>query len=269
MKSLYSIGFVLCFLCAFWHPKNIASEQVIISKHDTHINLLGKIDWLIEAKSLQLSDIQNLQDWQSSFMPNQINQEQSLWGKFKIVFDNPAEEQYFLTIGNPQLDYVDVFLLDEKDRILGSYLMGSNQDYSKRAFKYRTFITPISAEQQTVTVFIRINDDGPLVFPVNLDRQSSLVEREQFLLAIIGFISGGLTLLACYFLITYIFMRSPVRFWFALSSAAFLLLFLNTKGVLGQITGITAYISNLSCALLGLLLLTSAKVTFAILERVV
>ena len=268
MKSLYSIGFVLCFLCAFWHPKNIASEQVIISKHDTHINLLGKIDWLIEAKSLQLSDIQNLQDWQTSYMPNQINQDQSLWGKFKIVFDNPAEEQYFLTIGNPQLDYVDVFLLDEKDRILGSYLMGSNQDYSKRAFKYRTFITPISAEQQTVTVFIRINDDGPLVFPVNLDRQSSLVEREQFLLAIIGFISGGLTLLACYFLITYIFMRSPVRFWFALSSAAFLLLFLNTKGVLGQITGITAYISNLSCALLGLLLLTSAKVTFAILERV-
>mgnify|MGYP000488299629 FL=1 len=268
MKSLYSIGFMLCFLCAFWHPKNIASEQVIISKHDSHINLLGKIDWLIEAKSLQLSDIQNLQDWQTSYVLDQVNQEQSLWGKFNIVFDNPAEEQYFLTIGNPQLDYVDVFLLDEKDRILGSYLMGSNRDYSKRAFKYRTFITPISAEQQTVTVFIKINDDGPLVFPVNLDRQSSLVKREQFLLAIIGFISGGLTLLACYFLITYIFMRSPVRFWFALSSAAFLLLFLNTKGVLGQITGITAYISNLSCALLGLLLLTSAKVTFAILERV-
>ena len=47
-----------------------------------------------------------------------------------------------------------------------------------------------------------------------------------------------------------------------------MLLFLNAKGLLGQITGITAYISNLSCALSGLLLLTSAKVTFAILERV-
>ena len=268
MKSPYSIGLMLCFLCAFWHPKNIASEQVMISKHNSHINLLGKIDWLIEAKSLQLSDIQHLQDWQTSYLPDQVNQDQSLWGKLNIVFDNPNEEHYFLTVGNPQLDYVDVFLLDEKDRILGSYLMGSNRDYSKRAFKYRTFITPISAEQQTVTVFIRINDDGPLVFPVDLDKQSSMVEREQLLLAIIGFISGGLTLLACYFFITYIFMRSPVRFWFALSSAAFLLLFLNTKGVLGQITGITAYISNLSCALFGLLLLTSAKVTFTILERV-
>ena len=268
MKSFNSIVSILCFLCAFWHSKNIASEQVVISKHDSHINLLSKIDWLIEEKSLQLSDIQHSQDWQKNYLPNQVNQDKSLWGKFNIMFDNPDEQQYFLSIGNPQLDYVDIFLLDEKNRILGSFLMGSNLDYSKRALKHRIFIAPLSAEQQVVTVFIRINDDGPLVFPVDLDKQSSLIEREQFLLVIIGFISGGLALLACYFLITYIFMRSPVRFWFALSSATFLLLFINTKGVLGQITGITAYISNFNCALLGLLLLTSAKVTFVILESV-
>jgi diguanylate cyclase (GGDEF)-like protein/PAS domain S-box-containing protein len=268
MKSLYSIGLMLCFLCAFWHSKNMASEQVVIKKHNTHVNLLGNIDWLITEKSMQLSDIQNLQDWQLNYIPNQVRQDKNLWGKFNIVFDGPDEEQYFLTVGNPHLDYVDVFVLDEKDRILGSYLMGGNRDYAKRHFRHRLFIAPINSDQQAVTVYLRVNDDGPLVFPVDLDKQSSLVEREQLLLAIIGFISGGLALLACYFLITYIFMRSPVRFWFALSSAAYLLLFLNTRGVLGQITGITAYISNLSCALLGLLLLTSAKVTFAILERV-
>jgi PAS domain S-box-containing protein len=268
MKSLYAIGLMLCFLSAFWHSKNMASEQVVISKQNSQVNLLGKIDWLITEKSKQLSDVQNLQDWQPSYIPNQISQDRSLWGKFNIVFDDPDEEQYFLTVGNPYLDYVDIFLLDEKDRILGSYLMGGNRDYAKRPFRHRLFITPISAEQQAVTVFLRINDDGPLVFSVDIDKQSSLVEREQLLLAIIGFICGGLALLACYFFITYIFMRSPVRFWFALFSAAFLLLFLNTKGVLSQITGITAYISNLNCALLGLLLLTSAKVTFAILEGV-
>ena len=268
MKSLYSIGLMLCFLSVFWHSSNIASEQVVISKHDTHVNLLSKIDWLIAEKSMQLSDIQNLQDWQPNYITKQISQDKSLWGRFQVVFVDTDEEQYFLTIGNPHLDYVDVFLLDEKERILGSYLMGGNRNYAKRPFKHRLFITPIRSEQQVVTVFLRVNDDGPLVFPVDLDKQSSLVEREQLLLAIIGFISGGLALLACYFLITYIFMRSPVRFWFALSSAAFLLLFLNTKGILSQMTGITAYISNLSCALLGLLLLTSAKVTFAILEKV-
>jgi diguanylate cyclase (GGDEF)-like protein/PAS domain S-box-containing protein len=268
MKSLHKIGLMLCFLGVFWHSDNISSEPVVISKHNSHINLLGKIDWLITEKRMQLSDIQNLRNWQPSYMPNHISQYKSLWGKFSIVFEEPDEEQYFLTIGNPHLDYVDVFLLDEKDRILSSYLMGGNRDYAKRHLRHRLFITPISSDQQTITVYLRVNDDGPLVFPVDLDKQSSLVEREQLLLAVIGFISGGLALLAGYFLITYIFMRSPVRFWFALSSAAFLLLFLNTKGVLGQITGITAYISNLSCALFGVLILTSAKVTFAILERV-
>ncbi len=103
-----------------------------------------------------------------------------------------------MTVGNPQLDYVDVFLLDEKERILGSFLMGCNRDYSKRPFKHRLFITPFSADQQTITVFLRVNDDGPLVFPVDLDKQSSLVEREQLLLANSGVISGGLALLDCY-----------------------------------------------------------------------
>ena len=268
MKSLYSTGLLLFLICVFWHSNSIASEQVVISKHNSHVDLLGKIDWLMTEKSMQLSDIQHLQNWQPSYIPNQVSQDRSLWGRFSIVFDDPDEKQYFLTVGNPHLDYVDVFLLDEKDRILGSFLMGGSRDHTIRPFKHRLFITPISSDQQVITVYLRVNDDGPLVFSVDLDTQSSLVESEQLLLAIIGFISGGLALLACYFFITYIFMRSPVRFWFALSSAAFLLLFLNAKGVLGQITGITAYISNLSCALSGLLLLTSAKVTFAILERV-
>ena len=58
-----------------------------------------------------------------------------------------------------------------------------------------------------------------------------MVESEQLMMAIIGFVSGGLALLACYFLLTYIFMRSPVRFWFASFTGAFLLLFLNIRNM--------------------------------------
>jgi diguanylate cyclase (GGDEF)-like protein/PAS domain S-box-containing protein len=249
-------------------PLTASPASIQVSNELDEIDLLDHIDWLITDKRKQLSDVQNLQNWQKNYVVQEVNQNQSLWGKVQVIFNSTDEELYFLSIGNPHLDYVDVFLLDDKERILGSYLMGGNRDYSKRPLKHRTFIAPINTQQKVVNIFIQINDDGPLVFPIHLGKQSYIVEREQLTLATIGFISGGIALLACYFLITYIIMRSPVRFWFALSNAAFLLLFLNSKGVLGQITGITAYISNFTSALLGLLLLTSAKVTFAILENV-
>ncbi|MFT6779646.1 MAG: hypothetical protein ACJAV1_003589, partial [Paraglaciecola sp.] len=94
MKSLYSISLMLCFICAFWHSNNIASEKVVISMHNSHVNLLDKIEWLITEKNMQLSDIQNLQNWQPNYIPNQIRTDKNLWGKFNIEFDDSGEEQY-------------------------------------------------------------------------------------------------------------------------------------------------------------------------------
>ena len=268
MKFPFSICLLFCLLAVFGQAKSTPANQVVLPILDSELDLLANFNWHVAEKSMQLSDIQNSQDWQPSYQSNQINEDKNLWGKVSLSFESPQDEPYFLTIGNPLLDYVDVFILDDKNRILDSYLMGSNRDYAKRPFQHRLFVTQINSLQDSVTVYIRINDDGPLAFPVNLQKQSTLIATEQFLLATIGFICGGLALLASYFLITYIYMRSPVRFWFSLSCATFLLLFLNTIGVLSQITGITAYLSNFSCALLGLLIITSAKVMFAILEKV-
>lgn len=269
MKSFFYVGWMFVILGVLLHfESNASTAQVVITKNDQHTDLFKQIVWRVTDKNAQLSDIQHLQNWQADYSPTSIKPNQSLWGKINISFNQPDEENYFLTVGNPQLDYVGVFLLDEKDRILGSYLMGGNRDYSKRPIRHRLFIAPINSQQQNITIYLRVNDDGPLVFPVFLDKQSNMIESEQLMMAMIGFISGGLALLACYFLMTYIFMRSPVRFWFALFTSAFLLLFLNSSGLLGQLTGITVYIANLNSALLGLMLLTAAKVTFAILERV-
>lgn len=269
MKSFFYVGWVLAALSVFLHFESLAEPtQVVITKNDEQTNLLKQFVWQVTEKNTQLSDVQNLPNWQTDYSPSLVTKDQTLWGKVSIAFDKPDEEYYFLTIGNPQLDYVSVFLLDEKDRILGSYLMGGNRDYSKRPIRHRLFIAPLNSQQQHITIFLRVKDDAPLVFPVHLEKQSTMVENEQLMMAIIGFISGGFALLACYFLLTYIFMRSPVRFWFALSTGVFLLLFLNINGLLGQLTGVTAYIANLNSALLGLLLLTAAKVTFAILEKV-
>ncbi|MDU0352892.1 EAL domain-containing protein [Paraglaciecola aquimarina] len=189
-------------------------------------------------------------------------------GRVTLFFAPDVKESFLLSIGNPSLDIVDVYLLDNKNRILNSYLMGSNRKLADRPFNHRHFITPIDSQQQSVTIYIKVHSKGRLLIPVNISKQSSLAVTEQILMAVIGFISGGLALLSAYFLITYISMRSPIRFWFALSTACFALLFLNINGILGQITSITAYITQITVVLSGMLILTTAKVTFAILEKV-
>jgi len=245
------------------------SPLIQINDNDDSIDLGSKMTWLITDKQMQLSDVQSLQDWQSQFSSPRLQAQQSLWGKLELDFQLNSQDNYFLTIGNPQLNFVDVYVLDDKSRILSSYLLGANREFSQRPISHRLFVIPLSANQQgRVSIYIKIVDDGPLVLPIELSTQTSTLEKAQFVLVFIGFLCGGLSLLACYFLITYVFLRSPIRFWFAVSCGLYLLLSLNIGGFISQLIGISAYISNTSNALFGLLLISVAKVCFAILERV-
>lgn len=240
----------------------------MIDKQLSRTDLLENINWLTADRKSQLSDVKYLQDWRSTHAFSPLPDSKSLWGKIQLNFTNAADG-YFLSIGNPNLNLVDVYVVDEKNRILNSYLMGANREFSRRPYNHRLFVVPIDPNQeQQVSVYLKISDDGPLVFPVSLSNQADIVTQEQILLAVIGFISGALAILACYFLVTYVLLRSPVRFWFAVSSGTFLILFLNVQGVISQLTGISAYISNVTSVLIAFLLLSSAKVSFAILEKV-
>ena len=270
--SSLSAQLALLLFIVFW--PHYASAQVPIPTvkivhGETSIDLASRATWLITDKNIQLSDIQSLKNWQSTYDPKPLNTNKSLWGKLQLDFSVNNSENYFLSIGNPQLNFVDVYILDDKNRILSSYLMGAKRDIAKRPINHRLFVVPLNQNPRGyINVYFKISDDGPLVFPIQLASQSTLLANEQFTLIFIGYLCGGLSLLASYFLITYVFLRSPVRFWFAVSCGVYLLLFLNVIGVISQMTRISGYIANVNNLLFGMLLITTAKVAFAIMERV-
>ncbi|MEP0355449.1 EAL domain-containing protein [Paraglaciecola sp.] len=267
-KRLLNQLAISCVVALFLLVSSVQSEEVFFDDEVNNIDLLNKIMWLQTDKYLQLSDVQNLENWRLNAMPNKLKEDKSLWGSIDLYRSISSDEPFVFKIGNPLLDYVDVYLLDSKNRILSSYLMGAKREFSKRPFEHRLFMVPIDPRQSVIKVFFKIRDDGPIVFPVTLNKQSNLIVNEQHLLLATGFVCGGLVLLGGYFFATYIFLRSPVRYWFAVSNALFFLFFLNIKGMLGQFTSFTTYISNINAALFGVLLITIAKVTFSILEAV-
>ena len=254
-------------------PANVAAQSqapvLQINKQQQHVDLAPYTSWLVADTQSQLSDIQALDSWQNTAISKPLRSRQSVWGKLQVNFNLSYQEHYFLSIGNPQLDYVDVYILDDKNRILSAHLMGAKRDSNKRPIDHRWFVVPLDIPSRTnINIYFKISDDGPLVIPLALSTQSSWLTSEQYVLVFIGYLCGGLSLLASYFLITYVLLRSPVRFWFAVSCSLYLLLFLNVTGVFSQISGISAYISNFNNLLFGLLLISTAKVVFAILEKV-
>lgn len=267
----YSVFFGVCFLLLpllvkadFEHAKTVRLDAA-----SSHIDLIDHVEFIRTRSGAQLSEVQALQDWSSSKETLPLSKDQALWLRVSIDYQDNQVSRFLIVVGNPSLDFLDAYVLDGKNRILETYLLGAERDIDQRPFNHRNSILPLTMlPSQKTAVYLRVHDDGPTVFSLDLWRSTNFIAEEQFHLAFIGVIVGALAILCCYFLVTYILLRSPIRFWFAIANASLLLLFLNIHGILTQITGLGAYIAHTSSVLVGLTILSAAKVSHNMLIKI-
>jgi hypothetical protein len=237
---------------------------VNVSNSAAPINLMEHSQWLVADNRVQLSDIQELTTWRSEFSPQPLNANQSLWGKVTLTSES-SNKPFFISIDNPRIDALDIYILDERDRIINSYRMGTSRPLDNGPFAHRLFVIPLDIPYaQPRNIYVKVRDNGPLVFAFTLQTETALLDKEQRNSIVFSLISGALAMMVLYFLVTYTLLRSPVRFWFSVASTAYLLLFLNSQGVVSYLSGYNAYIDNISTILCALLLFSLAKITFTI-----
>lgn len=234
-----------------------------------HEDLRPYVKALRAESAMRLSDIKTLDGWSERLQTEPLEPGQSQWLHIQLAYSENTPSTYSLTVGNPTLDLVDVYVLDDKGRIINSYLVGAKRGFEERPFNHRDFVLPLnlSADQQ-LDIYVKITDDGPMVYSLDLWRNNSLIAKEQVHLAFIGVIGGALAILGCYFMITYVLLRSPIRFWFAFGNASLLLLFLNIEGIITQVIGVSSFISNVTTCFIALVVLAAAKVSHLMLVRV-
>lgn len=245
----------------------VSAEAIVLDEETSLIHLDPLLTYQLTDNHTQLSDVKNNDAaWQKMPLPKVLADEQSLWAKARFRYDRMSSARYTLIINNHNLDYVDIYVLDDLGRILHSANVGANRPVSNRPFNYREFALPFEVDfGQSFTILFRIKDNGPLVFNTRFWKSTDLIKYESRNLALIGAFTGALLVLGAYFLVTYIMLESPVRFWFAVSNFVFLLLFLNNEGIFGQITGLTEIIVSVTLALLALAVYCAVKVSYAML----
>lgn len=242
-------------------------DIVVLHEENPQIDLGAYLRYQLTDDQVQLSDMKGASaTWQANPIPKVLGENQSLWGKVKVRYEMLEKARYTLIINNPNLNFVDIFILDDLGRIVHSTNIGANRPFRNRPFNYREFALPFELDYgQTFNILFRIKDDGPLVFNVNLWKSTALIKQETRNLALIGAFTGALLILGAYFLVTYLMLDSPVRFWFAVANLVFLILFLNNEGVIGQVTGFTSYIVPFSLGLVALSVYCAVKVSYAML----
>ncbi|MCY7295716.1 EAL domain-containing protein [Alteromonas sp. a30] len=259
---------VCCIFCCIAISASAWANTVVLDGQQSHVALDGKMQIGTFPTSAQLSYVIQQQDWrfteQKYLKPNQ-----AYWSRIHLLYQGDSPSRLTAIVNNPRLNYVDIFLVDGKGRIIESALMGTKRPFHNRPAPFRQF--PLSFNVQpndNLHLYIRIQDDGPVVFPVTIWETGELLDFEQTELLLVGIYSGALMILACYFLVTYILLKSRARFWFSVFNLAAFFLFLNLEGMLGQLTHFTEYSSSMTTILLAAALFCVGKVSHTLLHGV-
>ena len=266
---MHFITRLLFLLGIIFVSNQVSADSVIVDKSFEYKNVRQLLQLIRTDRNSQLSDVKKRGDWISDLDISPLEDHQALWGKIHISYQDNQSQQYAMIISNPNLDIVDVFVIDKMGRIRNSVNMGAARPFSNRPIHFRQFAVPMDLlPGDELDVYLRFIDDGPMVFALEYWKTQNFSTSEQINLVIIGLVSGGLLTSFLYFLCTYTILRSPIRFWFSVSTLCFALLFLNVEGIIGQVSGLSSYISLITTLCIGMAVFASTKVAHLILHGV-
>ena len=228
------------------------------------INLQNIASLHYTSEGLLLSDVVQLTQWKQGFSLTPIPEGKALWIRFQIENTGNTNIPLMLVVGNTFIDRVDGFLLDDQGRIIQSIQRNNvnpNAIPDTSASSLHGFSMAITSRpEQLLSLYLRIRDDGPAMLPVELWDATSFEQQSSVRLILLGALSGGLSLLATYFLITYMLKNAPARFWFAIFSVASMTTLLSAEGILPSLFLLPGFAAEITAISLTICLFAAIKI---------
>lgn len=194
--------------------EHLASEAIIIKdkSHSINIETLFTSDSLINSGITPTVDVPYLDFTESSY-----------WMILNAANTSEKEQSFYLELARPLTNVVNLFVLDENNRILEKYLSGDEIEFGKRPYKDRKFVFPlVFSPNSKRKLVVQTRSDGEILkLPMKFWRVDAYTQfsiRENFLLGLYY----GLFLLVI-FLFTFFGIALKERIYFYFVSYVFLL----------------------------------------------
>lgn len=197
------------------------------------------------------------------------NTNKRVWYSTSLQHTGYSPIPLVLNIDRLNIDDLQIYLLDDSQRIIKSYRYQAGKgDYSLRQPLPNIRLAFTLQPYQDARLLIAVKDDGLKYFPIALWERDRLHQHDTNMLTLLGAVAGVMSLIAFYFLFSYLYQRIPSRFWLTMTTLVIIALLFITEGGLAVWPNLTNASENFFAVCFGMLLLCVGKVTHHLFPRV-
>jgi len=170
----------------FLASANLHAEAIDVQYVTSHKLLNSNVSYLQNSNAdMEIADVINLPGrsiWLpvNGSSPTANKTTEPIW--VKIVLQNNLENQAHYLIELPYLAFksVELYHLNNKQRLLANYIMGQQLPFSSKPIAHRNYVFPTSLPSNSTTdIFIRLSNHQHMNTPIILWHQKAFWDHEQ------------------------------------------------------------------------------------------
>ena len=167
---------------------------------------------------------------QGATTPSFGYQSSTLWLKAELDVTAHAQDHWLMQVANPQLDRIEVFVLEPGGRLSRS-VGGDELPFSERIVPHRHLVFPLVFNGTGPrTLVLRVQSSSSLQIPVTLLQPQALLSQDHRLYSLLSLYFGLLAGLFAYNLLLYVAVRDRVYLYYIAFVAAMGVAQLTTSG---------------------------------------
>jgi len=265
--------FIACITLCTWAlsdaiQNSAVASELTIDQSFRVATINESSSFFVAHKSMTYLDVLHPSSPLTSSIPLDRNNSR-LWISNELRNEGFSTIPLVLNIDRLNINDLQIYLLDGNARIIKSYRYQAGKgDFSLKkpfsAIRLNFSLTP----QENVRLVIGVYDDGLRYFPISLWEKQAIQQYDETMLILLGIVLGMLTVLTGYFLLSYLYQRTPARFWLAVTNFVLFALFFMAQGGLATWPSLTNASEITFAVLIGLSFVTLAKVTHSLFSPI-
>ncbi len=224
-------SFIKVLLLLFLYAQAVSAEVILDS----------------ENQKIELSDVAFLEDKEGKLTFQEVKNKAFSTHEAKIAsfgftssvywFKIPLSSQesarsykWWLDVGYPLLDELDLYICDDQGRLLESKQSGKARPFKERELKDRHFLFELDTLEKQM-LYLRVKTQSSMQVPLSIMTSEKLFTEMQYLLIISGLYYGIFLLIFFYNLVSLIYTRSRKYFLYLVFISSFIMYQLALDGI--------------------------------------